>query len=95
MAINSKRLRYFFLAFVFVTISTFSIAQDFEKVQIETIKVADGIYMLLGAGGNIGVSAGEDVSQDLQPKWKSLTLWQHTSFGLMSMRTERRCFLSK
>ena len=60
MAINSKRLRYFFLAFVFVTISTFSIAQDFEKVQIETIKVADGIYMLLGAGGNIGVSAGED-----------------------------------
>jgi glyoxylase-like metal-dependent hydrolase (beta-lactamase superfamily II) len=60
MTINSKKLRYFFLALILVTISTFSIAQDFEKVQIETIKVADGIYMLLGAGGNIGVSAGED-----------------------------------
>jgi glyoxylase-like metal-dependent hydrolase (beta-lactamase superfamily II) len=60
MAINSKRLRYFFLAFFFVTISTFLTAQDFEKVQIETIKVADGIYMLLGSGGNIGISAGED-----------------------------------
>lgn len=60
MTINSKSLRYFFLAFVLVTLSTFSIAQEFEKVQIETVKVADGIYMLLGAGGNIGVSAGED-----------------------------------
>jgi glyoxylase-like metal-dependent hydrolase (beta-lactamase superfamily II) len=60
MTINSKGLRYFFLAFLFVTISTFSTAQDFEKVKIETIKVADGIYMLLGSGGNIGVSAGED-----------------------------------
>ncbi len=58
--INSKSLRYFFLAFVFVTISTFSTAQDFEKVKIETIKVADGVYMLIGSGGNIGVSAGED-----------------------------------
>jgi glyoxylase-like metal-dependent hydrolase (beta-lactamase superfamily II) len=60
MEINLKRLRYFFLAFVFVIISTFSFAQDFEKAQIETIKVADGIYMLVGYGGNIGVSAGED-----------------------------------
>jgi len=60
MTIGSKNLGYFFLAFVLITISTFSIAQDFEKVQIETIKVTDGIYMLIGAGGNIGVSAGED-----------------------------------
>ncbi len=58
--INSKSLRYFFLAFIFVSISAFSTAQDFEKVEIETIKVADGIYMLEGAGGNIGVCAGED-----------------------------------
>jgi len=60
MRINPKSPRYFFLAFLLVIISTFSVAQDFEKVQVETIKVADGIYMLLGLGGNIGVSAGED-----------------------------------
>lgn len=60
MAIGSKSLRYISLVFVSVILSTFSIAQDFEKVQIETIKVADGIYMLHGAGGNIGVSVGED-----------------------------------
>ena len=34
--------------------------QDFSNVEIKTIKVADGIYMLMGRGGNIGVSAGED-----------------------------------
>ncbi|MGB7519032.1 MAG: MBL fold metallo-hydrolase, partial [Spirulinaceae cyanobacterium] len=35
-------------------------SQDFDKVQIETIPIRDGIYMLTGEGGNIGVSAGED-----------------------------------
>lgn len=35
-------------------------AQDFSKVQIETIPVAKGIYMLVGLGGNIGVGVGED-----------------------------------
>ncbi len=55
-----KGLGYFVLAFVVLTFSALSAAQDFEKVQIQTIKVTDGIYMLLGLGGNIGVSAGED-----------------------------------
>ncbi len=34
--------------------------QDFSKVEIKVQKVADGVYMLTGAGGNIGVSVGED-----------------------------------
>ncbi len=54
-----KNLTYFLLAAV-LTFSAFSAAQDFEKVQIQTLKVADGIYMLLGSGGNIGVSVGGD-----------------------------------
>jgi cyclase len=33
---------------------------DFDKVTIKTTKVADGVYMLEGAGGNIGLSVGED-----------------------------------
>ena len=32
----------------------------FEKVQIKIIPVNMGIYMLMGAGGNIGVSMGDD-----------------------------------
>jgi glyoxylase-like metal-dependent hydrolase (beta-lactamase superfamily II) len=35
-------------------------AQNFDTVQVRTVKVADGVYMLQGAGGNIGVSAGAD-----------------------------------
>lgn len=34
--------------------------QDLSKVQIKTTKVAGSVYMLEGAGGNIGVSVGED-----------------------------------
>jgi glyoxylase-like metal-dependent hydrolase (beta-lactamase superfamily II) len=34
--------------------------QDFSKVEIKTTKVAGNVYMLEGAGGNIGVSAGSD-----------------------------------
>jgi len=33
---------------------------DFSKVQIKSTKVSGNIYVLEGAGGNIGVSAGED-----------------------------------
>lgn len=33
---------------------------DFSKVEIKTTKVAGNIYMLEGAGGNIGVSVGSD-----------------------------------
>ncbi|MGZ3635169.1 MAG: MBL fold metallo-hydrolase [Syntrophales bacterium] len=38
----------------------YSASQDFTNVQIQTEKVADNVYMLVGAGGNIGISAGKD-----------------------------------
>lgn len=34
--------------------------QDFSKVEIKVSKVAGNVYMLQGAGGNIGASVGED-----------------------------------
>ena len=34
--------------------------QNFDNVQIQTVRVADGIYMLIGQGGNIGVCIGDD-----------------------------------
>jgi cyclase len=43
-------------------LSSGAVAQqrNFDAVQIKTTRVAEGIYMLEGEGGNIGVSAGED-----------------------------------
>jgi len=38
----------------------FAQQRNFDAVQIKTTQVAEGIYMLEGEGGNIGVSAGED-----------------------------------
>jgi len=34
--------------------------QDFSTVQIQTTKVADNLYMLVGAGGNLSLSVGDD-----------------------------------
>ena len=34
--------------------------QDFSKVQMKVTKVSGNLYMLQGAGGNIGASVGED-----------------------------------
>jgi glyoxylase-like metal-dependent hydrolase (beta-lactamase superfamily II) len=34
--------------------------RDFSKVEIKITKVADSVYMLEGAGGNIGASVGDD-----------------------------------
>ena len=35
-------------------------AQDVSKVEVETTKVAEGVYALKGAGGNLGLVVGED-----------------------------------
>jgi len=46
---------------LFVLLFTVSIhAQDFSQVQIKATKVSGNVYMLEGAGGNIGVSVGDD-----------------------------------
>src|SRR6266446_3336840 len=34
--------------------------EDFTKVQMKVTKVAGSVYMLEGAGGNIGASVGDD-----------------------------------
>lgn len=34
--------------------------EDFSKVQIKVSKVAGNVYILMGAGGNIGASVGDD-----------------------------------
>src|SRR5437763_14992947 len=34
--------------------------KDFDKVEIKVTKVAGTVYMLQGAGGNIGASVGDD-----------------------------------
>jgi glyoxylase-like metal-dependent hydrolase (beta-lactamase superfamily II) len=51
-----------FLAWCMVLAASAAFAQqpDFSKVEIKVTRVAGNIYMLQGAGGNIGVSVGDD-----------------------------------
>lgn len=54
-----KTIIHLSITFIFI----FSIqinAQNFDNVSIETIKLSDHVYMLLGAGGNLGLSVGDD-----------------------------------
>ena len=46
---------------------------DFEKVQIKTEKVGEGIWVLAGAGGNIGVSVGADGVFLIDDEWAPMT----------------------
>jgi glyoxylase-like metal-dependent hydrolase (beta-lactamase superfamily II) len=51
------------LAVLLLALSTMAAhaqGSDFSKVEIQTQKLTDNVYMLMGAGGNIGVSVGED-----------------------------------
>ncbi|HEX8920972.1 MAG TPA: MBL fold metallo-hydrolase [Pyrinomonadaceae bacterium] len=48
------------LAICLCGVATRAQQQDFSKVEIKVTKVAGSVYMLEGAGGNIGVSVGAD-----------------------------------
>jgi glyoxylase-like metal-dependent hydrolase (beta-lactamase superfamily II) len=47
--------------------------QDFSKVEVTSEKVAEGVYMLTGAGGNIGLSVGADAAFLIDDQYAPLT----------------------
>ena len=53
--------RLVFLTLLTLILTTPTHAQrDYSKVQITSTKLSDTVYMLVGRGGNIGASIGED-----------------------------------
>lgn len=50
----------FFVALLLTATTLLAQDRDFSKVEVKATKVAGSVYMLTGAGGNIGVSVGED-----------------------------------
>jgi len=49
-----------FLGITLIGGGAYAQQEDFSKVTIKTTKLAEGLYMLEGSGGNIGVSVGDD-----------------------------------
>ena len=48
------------LLIVFISSFFFSNAQNQQEIKVETIKLTDQVYMLVGQGGNIGVFVSEE-----------------------------------
>lgn len=68
----------------FLIFGNFANAQRFDKVKIETIKVSDHVYMLVGAGGNIGISIGDDGVFVIDDQFAPLTEKIHTAIKALS-----------
>ena len=64
--------KLFIIIICLVATSAFA-QQDFSKVQIKTIPVAKGVYMLVGSGGNIGLSVGQDGAFLIDDQYAPLT----------------------
>jgi glyoxylase-like metal-dependent hydrolase (beta-lactamase superfamily II) len=57
----------------FLTLSGTALAQDMSKVEIKIHPVRDGIYMLEGQGGNIGLLVGNDGAFLIDDQFAPLT----------------------
>ena len=44
-----------------------------DSVQVTTVPVAEGLYMLMGEGGNVGVSVGEDGTFIIDDQYAQMT----------------------
>lgn len=67
-----------------VATSTTAAAQGMENVQIKTEKVNGNIYVLFGAGGNIGVSVGDDGVYIVDDQFAPLTDKIKTAIAALS-----------
>jgi glyoxylase-like metal-dependent hydrolase (beta-lactamase superfamily II) len=57
----------------FCTIGAAAAQEDFSKVEIKSEKVADGVYMLTGSGGNLGLAVGADAVFLIDDQYAPLT----------------------
>jgi len=61
------------LAAALATLPLIAQQQDFSKVEIKADKLAPSIYMLTGAGGNMGLSVGDDSAILVDDQYAPLT----------------------
>jgi len=65
------KLRRIALAAAFAVTAAF--AQDFSKVEVKSTQLSPTTWMLTGAGGNLGVSAGDDATFLIDDQYGPLT----------------------
>ena len=60
--------------------------RDFSDVEIRTVPVVEGIYVLIGAGGNIGLSVGDDGAFLVDDQYAPLTERIRAAIGELTDR---------
>jgi glyoxylase-like metal-dependent hydrolase (beta-lactamase superfamily II) len=76
--------RYFKLIIAATTMAVAGPAaaqRDFSAVEIQTVRVSDGIHVLVGAGGNIGLSTGTDGAFLVDDQYAPLTTKIRAAIG--------------
>ena len=73
MPIKRSNNRIFAALLTLLFFSSLAPAQDFANIEITTTPIRDGIYMLQGSGGNIGVSTGADGTLIIDDQFAPLT----------------------
>ena len=68
-----SRARILAAAFAFAATWAAAQNQDFSKVEIRATKLTESTYMLTGAGGNLGLSVGEDAVFLIDDQFAPLT----------------------
>ncbi|MCH8246039.1 MAG: MBL fold metallo-hydrolase [Bacteroidetes bacterium] len=70
-----KKIQFqlFYIMLFAVSTGTVFAQQNFDDVEIQAIPVADGIYMLTGSGGNLGLSVGDEGAFLIDDQFAPLT----------------------
>ncbi|HUV12436.1 MAG TPA: MBL fold metallo-hydrolase, partial [Acidobacteriota bacterium] len=68
-----KKLLYMITFLAALIPSPLLAQQDFSEVEIKSIEVRKGIYMLTGSGGNMGLCVGEDATFLIDDQYAPLT----------------------
>lgn len=77
------------LFFLLAASSALAQQQDFSKVEIKAAKVAGNVYVLTGAGGNIGATVGDDGVAIVDDQFAPLSPKIHAALQKLSPRPVR------
>ena len=77
------------LAGALAALPAYAQQRDWSKTEIKSEKLAEGVYMLTGAGGNMGVSAGPDGAFLIDAEYGPLTMKINTAIAALGGKPVR------
>ena len=78
-----------YLALAALAVSASARAQDLSQVTVKVVPVAEGIYMLQGGGGNIGLSVGADDAFMVDDQYAPMTPKVKAAIATVTQRPVR------